>query len=427
MASCWAAHVCPTVMANKNFHRAEPRGRSQLRRDELTKDVAVICGDFSNYLRARNYGRLTIGQYQRYLIRIAGWLREHPHHSALRELTCRMVPRLLVRVLPRLAPSTRTNYRAAAIHWVRFNGRYSEPVDRPWAPWLRDYLQFLRTHRGVGQSTLDRSEANAKAFMEWQFGTGPAHWSQVQPTDIWSFAGHHVRGVKPVMGKSRLGYVRRFLRFVHLRGACGPQLAAAIPKVAVHGGPPRPQILTPQQQRKLLASFRRSTREGKRNHAMILCMLDLGLRGGEVIGLRLQDIDWRARRLNIRVTKTGRGRQLPLPAHILEALQDYIKTGRPQTSSFDHVFLRHPRRSGYPLSRNALNAMVHLAYRHCGFPVTWSGTHRLRHTFASRLHQRGVDMKPIADLLGHQRLDSTNHYTQVDMEALRPLAQPWPW
>ena len=64
MASCWAAHVCPTVMANKNFHRAEPRGRSQSRRDELTEDVALICGDFSNYLRARNYGRLTIGQYQ---------------------------------------------------------------------------------------------------------------------------------------------------------------------------------------------------------------------------------------------------------------------------------------------------------------------------------------------------------------------------
>ena len=41
MASCWAAHVCPTVMANKNFHRAEPRGRSQLRRDELTEDVAL--------------------------------------------------------------------------------------------------------------------------------------------------------------------------------------------------------------------------------------------------------------------------------------------------------------------------------------------------------------------------------------------------
>jgi site-specific recombinase XerD len=263
--------------------------------------------------------------------------------------------------------------------------------------------------------------------MEWPFGTARANWSQVQPTDIGSFARRHVRGVRPITGKSRLGYVRRFLSFVHLRGACGPQLAAAIPKLAVYGGSARPEVLTPQQRRKLLAFFVRTTPEGKRNYAMTLCMLDLGLRAGEVIGLRLQDVDWHARRLNVRVTKTGRGRQLPLPTHVLEALRDYIKTGRPQLAPFDHLFLRHPRRSGYPLSRSALKAMVCFACRHCGFPPAWWGTHRLRHTFASRLHQHGVDMKPIADLLGRRQLDSTNIYTQVDLEALRRLAKPWPW
>ena len=221
--------------------------------------------------------------------------------------------------------------------------------------------------------------------------------------------------------------VRRFLRFVHLKGACGPKLAAAMPKVAVGGGPLRPEVLTEQQRRKLLAAFGRTTPEGKRNYAMTLCMLDLGLRGGEVIGLRLQDIDWPARWLHVRVTKTGRGRQLPLPAHILDALRDYIKSGRPQNVPDDHVFLRHPRRRGYPLSRSALKGIVCLAYGQCGFPPAWSGTHRLRHTFASRLHQRGVDMKPIADLLGHRQLDSTNLYTQVNIEALRRLALPWPW
>ena len=130
------------------------------------------------------------------------------------------------------------NYRKAVFHWLRFKGRYAEPVSRPWASWLTDYLQFLRTHQGVSQSTLDLNEANTKAFMEWQFGAGQADWSRLKPTDIWSFARHYVRGVTPVTGKSRLGYVRRFLRFVHLKGACGPELAAAIPKVACLRSPP---------------------------------------------------------------------------------------------------------------------------------------------------------------------------------------------
>jgi site-specific recombinase XerD len=414
-------------MAKKRFHQRRPRAEDRLRSKELAEDMAVIHGDFADHLRARHYAPLTVDHYQRHMVRVACWLREHRRHPTLSELTRRMVPRLLAQVLPCRSQETRMNYRKAVFHWLRFKGRYSEPVVRPWASWLIDYLQFLRTHQGVGQSTLEFNEDNAKAFMQWQFGTGQANWSQVKPTDLWSFARDHIRGVKPSTGKARLGYVRRFLRFVHLKGACGPQLAAAIPKVAICGGPRRPEILTRQQRCKLLASFERTTPESKRNYAMILCMLDLGLRGGEVMGLRLQDIDWQARWLNVRVTKTGRGRRLPLPAQVLEALRDYVKTGRPQNTPFDHVFLRHPHRRGYPLSRSVLKSMVRLAYRRCGFPPTWSGTHRLRHSFASRLHQRGVDMKPIADLLGHRRLDSTNIYTQVNIEALRALAKPWPW
>ena len=425
MANCWAVYSRPTVMADKCFHCTGPRLGSRLRSKGLAEDVAVIHGEFADYLRARHYAQFTVDQYQRRLVWVASWLREHCRRPTLHELTRRMVPHLLAKVFPRRSPETRINYRKAVLHWLRFKGRYSEPVSRPWASWLTDYLQFLRTHQGVSQSTLELNEANTKAFLEWQFGAGQADWSRLKPTDIWSFARHYVRGIAPMTGKSRLGYVRRFLRFVYLKGACGPQLSGAIPKVACRGSR-QPEILTPQQRGKLLGSFRRTTPEGKRNYAMTLCMLDLGLRGGEVMGLRLQDIDWQVRRLNVRVTKTGRGRQLPLPAQVLDALRDYVKFGRPQNSPYDHVFLRHPHRSGYPLSRSVLKSMVHLAYRRCAFPPSWSGTHRLRHTFASRLHQRGVDMKPIADLLGHRRLDSTNIYTQVDLVALRQLARPWP-
>jgi len=427
VASCWAEYGRPTAMATERFHRTEPPIGSQSQSQGLTQDIAEIQGEFTGYLRARHYAAVTIERYRRYLVRIAGWVRQHQYRAPLAELTRRMVPGLLARVLPGRCPVTRMGYRKAVFHWLRFKGHYSEPVVRPWMSWVHDYLQFLQTHRGVGEATLALSAAHAKAFLEWQFGTGRAKWLRVRPSDIWSFAHHWVRGVKPATGRWRLGYVRRFLSFVHLQGACGPELAAAIPKVAVNGGPCRPEILTSQQRRQLSAAFERTTPEGKRDYAMTLCLLDLGLRAGEVIGLRVQDIDWQARQLQVRLTKTGQRRQLPLPAHVWRALRDYHATARPQNAASDHLFLRHPQRQGYPLSRDALKAMVRRAYRRCGFPSTWSGTHRLRHTFASRLHQRGVDLKSIADLLGHRRLDSTNLYTQVAVEALRALALPWPW
>src|ERR1035441_5436738 len=345
-------------MAKKRSARRNGSLSGQALGQGLAKDVGVIRGEFADYLRALNYTPLTVEHYQRRLVRVAGWLEKHPLHPSLHELTRRIVSRLLLHVLPCRSVETRMNYRKAVFHWLRFKGRYTQPVLHPWASWLSDYLCFLQTHQGVSRSTLDLNEAYAKAFLEWQFGTGQANWSEVQPADIWRFAHHYVRGVKPATGKARLGYVRRFLSFIHLRGACGPQLAAAIPKVAVYGAPPRPDVLSDQQRRKLLASFRRASPEGKRNYAMTLCMLDLGLRCGEVIGLRLHDIDWHERRLNIRVTKTGRRRELPLPDPVLEAVRDYVKNARPQNGSFDQVFLRHPFRRGYPLSRSVLKGIL---------------------------------------------------------------------
>jgi len=66
------------------------------------------------------------------------------------------------------------------------------------------------------------------------------------------------------------------------------------------------------------------------------------------------------------------------------------------------------------------------AYRRCGFPKGWQGGYRLRHTFASRLHARGADLKQIADLLGHRHLQTTTLYAKVDLIGLRDLALPWP-
>jgi site-specific recombinase XerD len=291
---------------------------------------------------------------------------------------------------------------------------------------LDDYLEFLRTHRGVGLSIVQRAQANVSAFLQTLFGQGEADWSRIEPADIWRFALRHTRGVKPSSAKDRIGQIRRFMRFVLMRGGCSPQLMAAFPRVAARGSSTRPTILSEQQEHDLLGCFERKSAEGKRDYAMTVCMLDLGLRAVEVIRLRLEDIDWQTLCLRVPPTKTGRGRQLPIPRRVLIALRDYIKNGRPKDSAFDQLFLRHPRRKGYPLSQSALKLKVLRAYRRCGFPRSWSGTHRLRHTFASRLHQRGAELKPIADLLGHRRLSSATVYTQITPQALHALVQPWP-
>ena len=127
--------------------------------------------------------------------------------------------------------------------------------------------------------------------------------------------------------------MRQFLSFVHLQGACGPELAAAIPKVAVNGGPCRPQILTSPQRRQLCAAFERTTPEGKRDYALTLCLLDLAR--------RLTDGDFNARTGTLRVPAVKRGSERILPLHpsTVRALQSYQRQRQSHYPLAHHFFV----------------------------------------------------------------------------------------
>lgn len=154
---------------------------------------------------------------------------------------------------------------------------------------------------------------------------------------------------------------------------------------------------------------------------MALCLVDLGLRAVEVSRLRLDAVDWGCKLMIVPGVKASPGRQLPLPPHIARALRDYLRH-RPRTDAAQ-LFVGQTLLRGRPLTSWAIAAAMGRAYRRCGF-VGWHGTHRLRHSFATRLYARGATTKEIADLFGHRLVATTDHYTQAD--DLRPLAQPWP-
>jgi integrase/recombinase XerD len=159
---------------------------------------------------------------------------------------------------------------------------------------------------------------------------------------------------------------------------------------------------------------------------MILCMAELGLRGIETVQMRLGELDWTQMRVTVPPVKNARrGRELPLPPHVASALRDYIEHGRPPSGS-DRVFLRHRTFVGQPISAQSARHALRVACRRCHLPEELAGTHKLRHTFASRLYARGATLKQIADLLGHQLVESATIYTHTDMRGLRRLALPWP-
>jgi integrase len=154
---------------------------------------------------------------------------------------------------------------------------------------------------------------------------------------------------------------------------------------------------------------------------MIIMLLRLGLRAGEMAGLKLDDIDWRAGELVVRGKGTREDR-LPLPVDVGEAIAAYLQSGRP-TSHRREVFVR-ARAPFRPIAPRTVSSTVRRACRRAG--VAEVGSHRLRHTVACEMVSAHVPLVQIAQVLRHQSLQSTAIYARVDLDQLRLLAAPWP-
>ncbi len=123
--------------------------------------------------------------------------------------------------------------------------------------------------------------------------------------------------------------------------------------------------------------------------------------------------------------KNRRAACLPLPSSTGEAIAAYLQQGRPRSPSRT-VFL--PLKAPYNAAVTAemVRGAMRRAFARAGFPPSWTGTHRLRQTTATRMLENGASRKAIADILRHQSLETSKHYLRVDLERLRTVAMPWP-
>lgn len=381
-------------------------------------DLALIGGPFVAYLRDRHSAAHTIRLYCGVLRRAARWL--HRFGRRLSSIERDDIPAILrsLRVKwPRPA-------LAALRGWLKSRGRLEKPQQtRPWQSWINDYSFFMERDRGLSGDCQSHYLRVADRYMAWQFHRQRISWRLVSPDDIRQYAEKvRERGWKVKSVIDELSSLRQFLRFVHLRGGCSPELARAVPSVNARPRAFLREYLTEQDRRRLLDSFDRTLPEGRRDFTMALCMVDLGLRSIEVARLRVGDVDLQQGLIMVPAAKMTRRRRLPLPRHVASALRSYMRIRGETTNDF--LFVGQVSLIGRPLTAFAIRAAIDRAYRRCGLP--FFGTHRLRRSFATRLYARGANMKEIADLLGHQLVTTTERYAQVDPDGLRALARPWP-
>ncbi len=151
------------------------------------------------------------------------------------------------------------------------------------------------------------------------------------------------------------------------------------------------------------------------DQAIMTLIANTGLRRQEVINLQLHDVDINANLLKVRKGKGGKDRLIPLNKQAKQALAHYL-TVRPvvEYSAF-FIAMRHKR---LPIGSAYLHRLFHDCLDQAGITRKGLTLHKLRHTFATRLLERGADLRTLQELLGHQDLSTTQIYAHASKERL---------
>ncbi|MBC8390797.1 MAG: tyrosine-type recombinase/integrase [Actinobacteria bacterium] len=230
---------------------------------------------------------------------------------------------------------------------------------------------------------------------------------------------HHEKSMASILTTLRV-----FLRFLYLNKHTLQDLSLKVPKQAKYYYPPVPSVWNKEDVTRMLESIDRGSPVGKRDYAILLLAARLGIRVGDIKSLKLQDFNWATKTIEIRQDKTKNIATYPILGDIGWALIDYLKNGRPISSSpFVFIRLRAPYEAfgGNANLHNIITKYTRLA----GINIPQGkrhGIHSLRHSLAGALLENGTPLPVISEILGHVSSRSTGIYLQIGIEGLRQCA-----
>lgn len=169
-----------------------------------------------------------------------------------------------------------------------------------------------------------------------------------------------------------------------------------------------PNVITQDQARALINSP-----TNLKHRAILYLLYDSGLRNSELRHLRIVDIPKGQMILYVREGKGAKDRKARLSKKTLELLRKYYRAYRPKFFVFENP-------KGNPLSSTTVQKIVKQAADRLGINQKVT-PHTLRHSFASHLHEAGVGLRYIQEMMGHAKIETTQIYTHVNAKAFEGL------
>jgi len=280
--------------------------------------------------------------------------------------------------------------------------------------------------RNYGTGTLETQRWALRSFLKWTQEQKLQRPDQITLPILERYQGwlfrHRKRDGKPLSvstQRARLGALQRFFSWLCRQKHLGANPAADL-ELPRKPPAPLPRGLTSEELEAVFKLPDGSDALGIRDRAILETFYATGIRRSELVGLDVGDLETRLRQLHVRKGKGGRGRVVPVGDRALRWLQNYLQCSRPNLI----LSLEEPALfvSGYGdrLSAGYVGNWVSRMLKSAGIQKPGS-CHLFRHSCATHMLENGADIRFIQELLGHARLDTTQIYTKVSIQALHTV------
>ncbi|HBP65948.1 MAG TPA: hypothetical protein DD730_17245 [Desulfosporosinus sp.] len=287
------------------------------------------------------------------------------------------------------------------------------------------FRKYLFEVAGLSNSTVIDQCNTVKAFLYSSFPEKNSSSEEITADHIRIYFTHSLRHLSAGSKKTIISRIRSYIRFLQFADGFHSDEILKLPMTSpVWNQAALPKYITEADTGRLLATYDRTKPTGIRNYAIARCLKDLGLRSSEVAGLSLDDFNWILGTVTIKKTKSHSERTLPLHAITGQAIEMYMLHSRPATLE-KILFVRMKNEKGHAMGPSQVRETVRSAAISAGLD-NFTGTHMLRHAAANRMINSGIDLKTIADVLGHKSIETTCIYTKLNITQLKDVAATWP-
>ena len=283
---------------------------------------------------------------------------------------------------------------------------------------LEKFLENLITKKNLSRNTFLSYKNDIKQFFAI---LGISNLESLNEKKIVSYVNFLSLNYSPTSHSRKLSSLKSFFNFLCDRKYLENNLFDSIEY-------PRftrriPKVLSEEQILKIIdVSYADKTFKGKRFSLMLEILYATGIRISELVGLKLGDI---ADDLSyiIVLNKGGQQRQVPIISKVQNLLKQYLNSLQNNEFTIGKNFLFSSKSKTGHLTRNRFFQILQQAGVKVGISKNDLSPHKIRHSFASHLLERGVDLRVIQESLGHKDISTTQIYTHIKTKKLRKILE----